>query len=235
LKQKVDASLPELSEKANLNFTIGYPLLETDSSPSYSGICEGLAGSSLMLARPDLMIDATIMAAHNTLERNLVDVILAAKTRHSRKEHLNRSDFAVFDLLAELSSSQQTTSFSTSSFDREFAVITTDLAPYVRNIAAFDLQLEAERLKLSNILSAGGTEKMLLTTRAAISALEGGKRESTWRERWFDKNFNLELVMETGGKTWAAIGNQSDPKLQDEDASVVSSAQSPETVPSPQS
>jgi len=235
LKAKIDPSLPELSDKVKLNYTIGYPVLETDGSPSYSNICESLAGSSLVLAKPDLMTDAATMTVHNDLERNLVDIILAAKARHSRKEHLERSDFAVFDLLAEPSSSQPTTSFSTSSFDREFAVITTELAPYVRRIAAYDLQLEAERLKLSNILSAGGTAKRLRTTRAARSALEGGKRESTRRERWFDKNLNLELVMETGSGTWATIGSHGEQKLLDEDASVVSSAQSPEATPSPQS
>ena len=235
MKQKVDASLPGLSDKAKLNYTIGYPVLETDGSPGYSDIGESLVSSSLALARPDLMMDAATITVPNALERSLMDVILAAKARHSRNEHLTRSDFVVFDLLAEPSSSQQTTSFSTSSFDREFAVITTDLAPYVRSIAAYDLQLEAERLKLSNILSAGGIAKRLRTTRAARSALEGGKRESTRRERWFDKNLNLQLVMETRGKTWAAIETHGEQKLLDEDVSVVSSAQTPETAPSPES
>ena len=91
-----------------------------------------------------------------------------------------------------------------------------DVAPYVRNIAAYEIILEEERLRLSNLLSAGGRAKRMRTTRAARSALEGGRRETTRRERWFDRNLNLRLALETGGKTWAGMGGRADTKRLDE-------------------
>lgn len=42
-------------------------------------------------------------------------------------------------------------------------------------------------------------------TRASRSAVEGGRRETTRRDRWFDKALNLQLVMRTGGDGWAGV------------------------------
>lgn len=235
-KQPLDASIPKLSEKSRLNYTVAYPVLEADPPPTFTNLDEHFACSALALATgPDAVGDSTTTSNSSTtfsvLERSLVDVILAAKAIQSQPQTLSRSSFSIFDTLAEPSSSQQPTSLAASSFDREFSVITTDLAPYVRSIAAYDLQLEAERLSLSNLLSGGGRAKRPRTTRAARSALEGGKRESTRRERWFDKGLNLQLVIETGGKEWSGMGGRADEKRME--GSVASTVGSVETSPSP--
>ncbi|KAI9672442.1 MAG: hypothetical protein M1829_004521 [Trizodia sp. TS-e1964] len=88
-------------------------------------------------------------------------------------------------------------------FDRSISLLTTDLAPYVRSIVAHDLRLEQDRLQLSNLLSQGGTrsKKRQRTTRSSRSALEGGSRATTRRERWF-QGLVPELVMRSGGKMW---------------------------------
>ena len=145
-----------------------------------------------------------------TCEEQLVHAILASKYRR-RSPNLHqcdRKDFAhALDILAEPTDADLG-SLTISSFDREFRIITTDLAPYVRIIAAYDLQLEAQRLRLSGLLSVGGRPtKRIRTTRAARSALEGGRRQNTRRERWFKKDLNLALVLETGGQGWTGRGS----------------------------
>jgi hypothetical protein len=95
-----------------------------------------------------------------------------------------------------------------SSFDREFRVITEDIAPYVRTIVKSEQKREAERVLMSNLLSEGGRVKRLRTSRASRSALEGGKRAEKRRERWFTRELNMELVMATGGKSWAGMGTK---------------------------
>jgi hypothetical protein len=82
-------------------------------------------------------------------------------------------------------------------------LITEDLAPYIRSIMAYDGRLQQERTKLSNLLSEGGRPgKKLRTTRAAMSALEGGARKTTRRDRWFTGKVNTYHVMRTGMQSW---------------------------------
>ena len=94
-----------------------------------------------------------------------------------------------------------------SSFDRPFEILTTDLGPYVRSIVAYDQRLEAKRVQMSNLLSVGGNGSKTRRTRSAFSAMEGGKRNQTRRERWFDATLELNyaLVMRTAGP-WGGIG-----------------------------
>jgi hypothetical protein len=58
------------------------------------------------------------------------------------------------------------------------------------------------RLKLSNLLSEGGKRKRMRTTRSAYSALEGGERRTTRRERHFGDCLSTLHVMRTGGDRW---------------------------------
>jgi hypothetical protein len=97
-----------------------------------------------------------------------------------------------------------TTSLEGSSFDRTMSVITEDLAPYVRTIVAYDARLQKDRAKLSNLMSEGGRKgKRMRTTRAAMSALEGGARSTTRRDKYFTHPaLNSYLVLKTGPKSW---------------------------------
>lgn len=93
-----------------------------------------------------------------------------------------------------------------STFDSPLSVIVQDAAPYVRSIVSYDLRLEEQRLRLSNLLSQGGRNgKRQRTTRASRAALEGGSKAHTRRERWFPADTNFALIMETGGKGWQDI------------------------------
>lgn len=81
--------------------------------------------------------------------------------------------------------------------------IVQDAAPYVRSIMAYDTRLAQERTRLSNLLSEGGQRgKRMRTTRAAMSALEGGARKTTRKEKYFDVSLNSYLVANTGMSSW---------------------------------
>lgn len=90
-------------------------------------------------------------------------------------------------------------------FDRTQTIITTDLAPYVRSIVSYDAKLQQERSRMSNLLSEGGKKpKRMRTTRSAFSALEGGARSTTRRDRYFGEKLNPYLVFKTGLPSWLA-------------------------------
>ncbi len=82
-------------------------------------------------------------------------------------------------------------------------LIVEDMAPYVRSIVAYDARLQEDRLKLSNLMSEGGRKgKRMRTTRAAMSALEGGARKTTRRDRYFPATLNQVFVLKTGMPSW---------------------------------
>ena len=112
------------------------------------------------------------------------------------------------------------------SFDRTTALITEDLAPYIRSIVAYDSRLQQDRAKLSNLLSEGGRPgKRMRTTRAAMSALEGGARNTTRRDRWFTGKVNPYVVMKTGMQSWTEAALLEEKKAAEEMAT--SAAPSP--------
>lgn len=122
-------------------------------------------------------------------------------------------------------------------FDRTLELIVLDVAPFVRGIVAYDTHLQKQRLKMSNLMSEGGQAKSgtkrMRTTRAALSALEGGTRSTTRNEKWFKADMNPYLVAKTAGKGWSGLEAEElePPSLQA--SSIVSSAEttSPETSP----
>lgn len=93
-----------------------------------------------------------------------------------------------------------------STFDGSLAIITEDLAPYVRSIVSYDLRLEEQRQLLSSLLSHPGKNgKRQRTTRASRAALEGGSKAHTRRERWFPNNTDFDSVLRSGGESWQNI------------------------------
>jgi len=137
-------------------------------------------------------------------ESQVISQITTSRTKPP--DHLTRHDYSLaFDPIAsvEKPSFQPTSSLEPSCLDRTMGIIATDIAPYVRGIVAYDAHLQQERAKLSNLLSEGGRPgKRMRTTRAAMSALEGGSRKSTRRERWFGDKVNAQWVEQTGMPCW---------------------------------
>jgi len=215
-QESIDTTQPPITDKARSNYIEGQPVLQADPIIDYSATDAKLALSTHLSIERQLAASDSIElepTCQPLTESTLINHI-RAYTNHTRThEPLTRTAFSTaFDPISEapLSGlSHSSAALTASSFDRPFSILTTDLAPYVRSIAAHDLRLEEQRVRLSGLLSEGGrgNGKRVRTTRAARSALEGGKRENTRRERWFGKELNLALVLRTGGKEWAgAVG-----------------------------
>lgn len=117
---------------------------------------------------------------------------------------LTRYDFSqAFDPISSNEKYVWSTTLEASTFDRTMTLIVEDLAPYVRSIVAYDARLQEDRLKLSNLMSEGGRKgKRMRTTRAAMSALEGGARKTTRRDRYFPTTLNHAFVLKTGMPSW---------------------------------
>jgi hypothetical protein len=119
---------------------------------------------------------------------------------------LTRQDLsAAFDPISEPEKTYvwSTTPLEASVFDRTKTIVTTDVAPYVRSIVSYDAKLQEERSRMSNLLSEGGKKgKRMRTTRSAMSALEGGARSTTRRDKYFGPGLNPYLVFKTGTPSW---------------------------------
>lgn len=214
--QPIDPTLPSMPDKARLSYTLAAPLLQVDAQADFSQFDTSIYTQTHLLARRAFPAISSLDApCELSTETSYAKAILARKEDKRTDNFLSRPDFSTaFDLLAALPDQTlpERTSFYLipSSFDRTFSVITTDLAPYVRSIVAHEQILEAQRVRLSSLLSAGGNGKRARTTRASRVALEGGVRETKRRDRWFDKHLNFELVMGTAGKGWAGMGWRGD-------------------------
>ncbi|KAF2665087.1 P-loop containing nucleoside triphosphate hydrolase protein [Microthyrium microscopicum] len=203
LQSELDASHPLLTKEANRDNLEGqrYRHMVCDTVPDNQHLNAAVAAASIVQAR--------ILAERSRLTSNASSCLPLASTLQdfaantvstvralanpATKPQLTRSDFArALDDLADDPSST-TDAYILSSFDREFQVITCDLAPYIRVIARADLALEAERAA-----SLASGSKRARTSRVSRGAADGSRRETVRRERWFPKELNLQLVMGTG-------------------------------------
>ncbi|KAG9946677.1 P-loop containing nucleoside triphosphate hydrolase protein, partial [Aureobasidium melanogenum] len=202
---KTDATQPELPPKTRASYINGMALLQTPEIVDYSTLDTQLAVSGSRLAR---MVFSDLV---NLRSSSLVRRVVETHSPNNKRSQLSRGDIsAAFDSIATMmttpTSGPATLAYSV--FDGPLQTVVTDVAPYVRSIAAYDLALEThrDRLQGSSQGSTGGGagSKRIRTTRAARSALEGGQRQLTRRERWFDPSFDLELAMRTAGN-WPRV------------------------------
>ena len=173
-------------------------------------------------------------------EQRLIDRISGRfHTAHPFTQAITRMDFAfAFDPIAEAdtgSAAAPATYLDPSVFDRTLTLITLDVAPYVRGIVGYEMYLQRQRQKLSKVLGDGARgsqgKKRMRTTRAALSALEGGSRSTTRGERWFKADLNPFLVMKTAGEGWDRIGLPESVSLPTSPARSVSASPPPPPPP----
>lgn len=217
--QPMDPTLPQLTPKERLSYTIDAPLLQVNPRRDFLTIDTALATTTHLLCRrafpePSLC-HPPADTREESLEQTYTNQIIHHKTTPVTRP-LHRSQFcSALDILATPSSLFNTYDYPidnrssynllATSLDRPFALITLEIAPYVRSIVAHELDIEAQRIRLGSLLSEGGRVKRGRTTRAARSAVEGGERQTKRRERWFHPDLNFELVMRTAGG-WAGMG-----------------------------
>lgn len=195
---------------------LGITHLETPTTTHYDTLTTSIPSTIKSVARCFLRLQterlqATPAPTLRPLNEDQAIHYLQASFTSTPPEKLTitRMDFAfAFDPVATPNTGLQPSVLylEPSVFDRTLKLITLDVAPYVRSIVAYDSQLQKQRLKMSSLVSEGGRgtqgSKRMRTTRAALSALEGGSRSTTRGERWFKADINPYLVAKTAGESW---------------------------------
>jgi len=203
----LDSTQPQMPERARSDYIEGLALLQTDERIDYSEF-----DTQLNVTVSKLMSKRYGMGKHllDTSKEQILSRTCHGSPLLEATTPLSRHQFSLaFDPISEVAAHTQTFALAYSAFDGPLSTISTDIAPYVRSIVQFDLALEEQRLRLSHLLGGNTvTGKRSRTTRAARSALEGGKRESTRRERWFPAELDFNAVLATGGQSWPNTGAQ---------------------------
>lgn len=237
LDESLDPTLPDLPEAMRDDFVIAQPLLEAD--PLQPHFCSRAAISSSIsaLALDNLKTSATSLVSTTISngieaygEQKTTEILEEAFEGDNRK--LSRYDVAVaFDPIAVSPKAVATMSLDPSVFDRTMTVIVVEVAPWVRSIVHYDDQLMQDRQRLNELLNEGSRRKRMRTTRAAYSALEGGERRTTRKERYFGDYLSTEAVMYTAGKDWQqALPPQEKTEPEDMPASSPMSVESTEVI-----
>lgn len=210
LQETLDPTLPDLPSHVKDDYTIGQALLEAHPVVHYAAPNKAMSTSIMSLARAALRKSTTEKSDEASLQAPALEpvdeehavCIIDSSFRYSPPQ-TTRMDIAIaFDPIAIAPKAVPTTYLDLSVFDRTMQLIVLDVAPWIRGIVAYEHQLMQRRLKLSNLLSEGGKRKRMRTTRSAYSALEGGERRTTRRERHFGDCLSTLQVMRTGGERW---------------------------------
>ncbi|KAF3048591.1 hypothetical protein E8E11_008394 [Didymella keratinophila] len=223
--QPMDATLPSITAKERLSYTTDAPVLQVDPLIDFLNMDMSLATTTHLLTSrlfPDISharVQTTPRSPAISPEQSYTQTIIAHRAGEIAKSSLSRSSFSCLDILATPPSpfntypeldARSSYNLHATSIDRPLAILTTDVAPYVRSIVAHELALETQRIMMGNLLSEGGRSKRGRTTKASRTAMEGGERQSKRRERWFHRDLDFELVMRTAGSGWAGMGCKSE-------------------------
>jgi hypothetical protein len=202
-----------MSSKVREDYTVSQELLEAAPLVSFETTGVDISFWMKSRARKYLQVDQHVKYGFeippelgHPSEARIIELIRSKACYPESR--LIRQDFSLaFDPISE---PEKTSLYSTgqleaSSFDRSLDLIATDIAPYVRSIVSYDVRLQQDRTRLSNLMSEGGRRgKRVRTTRSAMSALEGGARSTTRRDRYFGPGLNPHFVLKTGMQSWLA-------------------------------
>jgi len=212
----LDATSPNLHVKALDDFTIGNKLLEVIPLHHYDSTSMEVSTSLRILAQSKLLSAQPLARGEDFRKRFDEKCVTNDIERHIKASAqsegpITRVDYSIaFDPIAMSEKALANGYLGPSVFDNTMVSICLDIAPFVRSIVAYDQRLQGERRMRSNLISEGGKpeKKRMRTTRAALSALEGGSRATTRREKYFAADINPYLVIRTGGKQWEEIALQ---------------------------
>ena len=196
----MDPSQDALTDNARFNYTTGYHLLQA------SVLQDGTSLSKDIVTWLKINTKTSSSDSEASLDREQLcsSIVASANARNALNDACEDLIISLEPLAPFQNDSTDSKPNSILASENRISNIATDFAPYVRSIVSYDIQLEQERLRLSNLLSEGGRPrgKKLRTTRASRAALEGGNKASTRRERWFPTNLNVPYVLSTAGEGW---------------------------------
>ena len=197
-------------EKTRNSFVEGSNVVQGEPIVDQTGVTTSMALTLRSLSRRLVQCPDIPDGAHPLSQQSIMRIIpeLIKEERHSSQKITKSNLPTSFEPLARSSNAVIGASRGTqiTSLDGPASVIATDLAPYVRSIVSYDLRLEEQRRKLSDLLSQPGRDGMKTrTTRASRAALEGGHKAFARRERWFPKAVDFDMVLRSGGRDWQEV------------------------------
>ncbi|RAL59874.1 hypothetical protein DID88_000501 [Monilinia fructigena] len=192
----IDAGHPKLSSKVREDFTLANQLLDVSPQVIYDETSADISLWMKSRAREVLQIRQHVehgWEVHRELdgptEKQVINLIQSQSSPDVNI--ITRRDLSLaFDPISEA--------------EKAYVWTTGNLEA---SIVAYDSRLQKDRVRLSNLLSQGGSTKgpktkRMRTTRAAMSALEGGARSTTRKEKYFSQDINPYLVLRTGSQSW---------------------------------
>ncbi|KAG8530463.1 uncharacterized protein KY384_004966 [Bacidia gigantensis] len=158
LSEPLDPTQPKLNEKQLGHFTEGPTVLQADPLEDQTGLTTTLGLTLRAMAAP--FSHSEHNSASPSLDQNLIDSICHAAPKNSCIQEPRAIFTEAFHPLVNppTSTLNLPKGPSISSFVAPISVVATDIAPYVRSIAAYDLRLEAQREQLSAALSRPGRD-----------------------------------------------------------------------------
>ncbi|GAB0133531.1 hypothetical protein EsDP_00001938 [Epichloe bromicola] len=208
LKERVDPTLPEMATGVRDDFIIGRNLLDAQEVSYHTTYSQSISLALRCQARHQLCLESQrlLQPLDKPRLRSMDESAAIAELDASfgyQVQDTTRMDIAyAFDPIAVAPKAQPTSHLDPTVFDRTMRLIVVDVAPWVRGIVAFENQLMQQRQKLNSLLGEGATRKRMRNTRSAYSALEGGERRSTRKERYFGDSLTTSLVLRTGSPCW---------------------------------
>ncbi|PGH23791.1 hypothetical protein AJ80_02221 [Polytolypa hystricis UAMH7299] len=197
----LDISLPPIPTKQRSSYTEGYKFLQADLQTDHTRLQTKIT-STLSVLLESMLNDACPSGNESAVLEEILNKCSCQRPRSVKLSELQDAFGPVMDKPDPFAPSYGR---QAPSFESGTAVVAEDIAPYIRNIVAFDIRLEQRRLALSGLFSQGGTNKRVRRTRASMAALEGGSKASTRRDRWFPPRLNPSKVLATGGKEWQDV------------------------------
>ncbi|OAX81923.1 hypothetical protein ACJ72_03731 [Emergomyces africanus] len=197
-----DLSWPEMTGKQRSTYTEGYQLVQTDPLVEYACLSIKI-GVSMTVLMGNSFHGSSPSSDEDTIIQQALQKFSSRKPIYPTRSELRDTFEPLMENPDPFNPPSGRQSFS---FDSGIAPISEDLAPYIRAIVSFDLQLEQHRLALSGSISHDTkSNKRIRTTRASRAALEGGDKASIRKDRWFTGKLNSRSVLATGGSDWQYI------------------------------
>ncbi|KAL4968245.1 sorting nexin Mvp1 [Aspergillus stella-maris] len=198
-KDKIDLSIPPITEKQKLNYVEGSQLLHADPVLDYTRMTVDI-GSTFQCLLGKTLRQTSEEQDKELLPRRMMKAISSHRSTRPLENELLAAVMPVVKPGCELPAANGGAELM---FEHGKRSIAEDVSPCIRAILTFDLRLEQYRRDLSGLLT--GNErgaKRMRTTRASRAALEGGNKAETRKERWFTNPFNVGRVLATGKKEW---------------------------------
>ncbi|KAF2156953.1 hypothetical protein K461DRAFT_7850 [Myriangium duriaei CBS 260.36] len=207
LSHLLDPTQPSLTPRSKTSYTDYPTLIQADDFYDPTNLTHRLVTSTCAILPSALRITSPNLAEH------LHNLTLSAAP-YSHLHPIPASDlYAALEPLADPASSSQHQSGTYTSILSPLPLLTTEIAPYVRAIAAHDFAREEQRRELYDALHGEEGKGKMRRTRAARGAMEGKGRGGVRRERWWEAEID---VSGTAGAEMTAAGERMRMEMEEE-------------------